>query len=163
MKRKVLRAALAACLLCLALAGCSARAATPESTLMARPSPSQSEAGIDVDLTQLGANMVYAQVSNMMQSPDNYLGKTIRMSGPYYSYYFDQTKNVYHYVIIEDAAACCAQGLEFIWNGEHLFPEDYPPDDARVEMTGVYNKYEELGITYYYLAVDDVIVLEEAA
>ena len=36
---------------------------------------------VDVDLTTLSSTMVYAEVFNMMMSPDDYIGKTIRMTG----------------------------------------------------------------------------------
>ncbi|MDR0221261.1 MAG: hypothetical protein LBI54_07660 [Lachnospiraceae bacterium] len=113
---------------------------------------------VDVDLTEMSSTMVYAEVYNITNNPANYIGKTIRMSGPYQSSYYDETGLYYHYVVVEDAAACCAQGLEFIWNGEHAFPEDYPQLQAKIEVTGVFGSYDELGITYYYLAVDDIVV-----
>ena len=111
---------------------------------------------VDVDLTVLSSTMIYAEVYNMMTKPDDYMGKTIKMSGPYYASYYDQTDQYYHYVIIEDATACCQQGLEFVWNGDHAYPDDYPKDQARIEVVGVFGRYDELGQTYYYLDVDDV-------
>jgi hypothetical protein len=114
---------------------------------------------VDVDLTEMSSTMVYAEVYNITNNPDKYMGKTIRMSGPYQASYYDETGLYYHYVIVEDAAACCAQGLEFIWNGEHTFPDDYPLAQAKIEVTGVFGSYEELGITYYYLAVDNIVLL----
>ena len=44
--------------------------------------PSHPSAGkVDVDLTVLSSTMVYAEVFNMMLSPDDYIGKTIRITG----------------------------------------------------------------------------------
>jgi len=116
--------------------------------------------GIDVDLTALGSIMVYAEVYNMMTNPDDYMGKTIKMSGPYYASYYDMTDSYYHYVIIEDATACCKQGLEFVWSGDRSYPEDYPEESTQIEVTGVFGSYDELDITYYYLAVDDISILK---
>ena len=115
---------------------------------------------IDIDLTELSATMVYAEVNSIMTNPDDYIGKTIKMKGPYYTSFFDETNLYYHYVIIEDATACCAQGLEFIWNGEHAYPDDYPNEESRIEVAGVFGSYDELGKTYYYLAVDDVFIAD---
>lgn len=111
-----------------------------------------------IDLTALSSTMVYAEVNNMMTNPDNYMGKTIKMCGSYYTSYFDETDMYYHYVIIEDATACCAQGLEFIWNGDHVYPADYPDEQTQIEISGVFGSYDELGITYYYLAVDEILI-----
>ena len=66
----------------------------------------------------------------------------------------------YHFVAVEDAAACCLQALEFIWEGEHAYPDDYPDEKAVIEVAGVFGQYDELGRTYYYLAVDEIKVVE---
>lgn len=115
--------------------------------------------GIDVDLTKMSSIMVYSEVYNMMVEPETYIGKTIKIQGPYYASYWDQTDNYYHYVIIEDATACCTQGLEFIWdNNEHQFPDEYPEDYTEVEISGTFNKYEEEGQEFYYIAASDIVI-----
>lgn len=129
--------------------------AQPEDTT---PSAAQAYDGI-VDLTQLSSTMVYAEVYNMMMTPEAYIGKTIKMNGLYYASNNPELEIYYHFVIIEDATACCAQGLEFILNGEHTYPDDYPEDETPVEVTGVWGSYEEDGNTYYYIAADDIAVL----
>ena len=114
--------------------------------------------GIDVDLTALSSTMAFAEVSNILTKPAAYLGKTIKMSGVYESEYWDVTGKDYHYVIITDATSCCPQGLEFIRDGEHSYPDDYPAKQAHIEVVGVYDSYDEQGQTYYYLAVSDVVL-----
>lgn len=116
---------------------------------------------IDIDLTALNSIMVYVEVYNIMKSPEDYMGQTIKMSGPYYTSFYNETDSYYHYVIIEDASACCQSGLEFIWKGEHSYPEDYPADQTNIEVVGVFESYEELGKTYYYLSVDDITILKQ--
>ncbi len=115
----------------------------------------------DVDLTTLSSTMVYGEVYNMMNRPEDYMGKTIKARGPYYSSLFVQTGLYYHFILIEDAAACCQQGLEFIWEGRD-YPDGFPANNTQIEVTGVFGEYEELGETYYYLDVDDVTVLNSA-
>ncbi|MDR0293228.1 MAG: hypothetical protein LBH95_03645 [Oscillospiraceae bacterium] len=149
-------------LLCLALGcvtGCSGNG-TPQGGGRESPGINGGAQGraVDVDLTVLSSVMVYAEVYNIMTRPEDYMGKTIKMSGLYYASYYDKTGLYYHYVVIEDATACCQQGMEFIWNGRHSYPEDYPADETIVEMSGVFGRYEELGQTYYYLAVDEIAV-----
>lgn len=143
--KKLLLIVLALALICGAGAGCSDKAA-----------PVAAASAIDLDLTAMSSTMVYAEVYNMMSNPDDYMGKVIKMSGPYYASYYDETGLYYHYVIIEDATACCQQGLEFVWNGEHSYPADYPDEKTPIEVTGVFGKYDELGKDYYYLAVDEI-------
>ena len=100
--------------------------------------------GIDVDLTQMSATMVYGQVSGMMYTPEEYVGKTIRMRGPSYSSYYDETDTTYYSILIADATACCAQGLEYELSDVTAYPED----ETEVTVTGVFELYDELGVTY---------------
>lgn len=119
----------------------------------------KAEGDADVDLTILSSTMVFGEVFNMVTNPEEYLGKSIKIRGEYYSYYDSETDNTYFFVIIADALGCCQQGLEFTLNDDHTFPEDYPEDGKEVEFIGVFDKYEELGNTYYYLLVDEIIIL----
>jgi len=123
-------------LLCLALvAGNAALAQTP----------------VDLDLSVLSGTVVYSQVYDMIMEPEQYLGRVVRVKGSL-SYFQDpDTLKEYFAVVIADATACCAQGIEFVWNG-HRYPEDYPPPDTEVTVTGVFNTYEENGLTYLQLA-----------
>ena len=110
---------------------------------------------IDVDLTVLSSTMVYAEVNNIMTNPDDYMGKTIKVQGYYNASYYDVTDNYYHYVIIQDAVDCCAQGIEFILTGgDFKYPDDFPEILDFIEITGVFDNYDELDKTYYYLNVD---------
>lgn len=111
-----------------------------------------------VDLTSLGSIMVYSEVYNIMMHPEDYLNKTIKINGSYFTQYSSETQQNYYFVLNEDAEACCQQGLEFIWNGEHTYPDDYPAEGDQIEVSGVFQSYEELGKTYYYIAVDEMIM-----
>lgn len=116
-----------------------------------------SSADVDVDLTVLSSTMVYAEVYNMMSNPEEYVGKTIKIKGQYYSEYLDDTQKYYHYVIISDATACCQSGIEFIWDdNSHVYPDEYPENETEIEISGVFNSYEELGQKYYYLSIENI-------
>lgn len=104
--------------------------------------------GVDVDLTQLSSTMVYSEVYNMFVSPDDYIGKTIKMKGAFSIFRDEETDKVYYTCIIADATACCSQGLEFVWKGEHDYPEDYPELESEITVTGVFQTYEEDGSLY---------------
>jgi hypothetical protein len=114
---------------------------------------------VDVDLTTLNSTMVYAVVSDMMGSPENYIEKTVKASGLFNASFYDATERYYYYVMIADAAACCAQGLEFVWKGDHSYPKDYPANQAKIEVIGKFKQYTEADVTYSYLDIDDIKVL----
>lgn len=170
--KKGLLILVAVCMSALLLPACAggegeAPAATPAPTAAESPKPLEIEAvpeaddpggdtGVDVDLTKLSSTMVYGEVFNMMSEPESYAGKTIKARGQYYANYYEPTSQYYHFVIIQDAAACCAQGLEFVWLGEHAYPEDYPKDNTLIEIAGVWESYEEDGQTYYHIKTESV-------
>ena len=62
--------------------------------------------GVDVDLTLMGSDLVYATVYQMMSKPEEYEGKTIRIEGKYYASYYPITDKYYNYCLIADALAC---------------------------------------------------------
>ncbi len=106
------------------------------------------EDGIDVDLTALSSTMVYSEVYNMMTAPEAYVGKTVKMKGAF-SVFHDETADANYYAcIIQDATACCAQGIEFELTGEYSYPDDYPEEGNEVCVVGVFDTYQEGEFTY---------------
>lgn len=103
--------------------------------------------GVDVDLTQLSATMVYTEVYGMMVSPEDYVGKRIRMEGNYASYHDEATGKDYSACIIQDATQCCAQGIEFELKGK----QSYPKDGDEICVTGIFRTYKEGEATYCVL------------
>ncbi|HCY06464.1 MAG TPA: hypothetical protein DHS57_04120, partial [Erysipelotrichaceae bacterium] len=74
--------------------------------------------------------MVYGIIYDMITNSDKYIGKTFRIEGLYYANYHKSTDKYYHYCIVEDALACCAQVLEFIWDdGPNIYPDEYPENN----------------------------------
>lgn len=119
------------------------------------PVVSTNSTGFDIDLTKLSSTMVFSEVYNMMISPEEYVGKTIKAEGIFQVFQDSNNKNFYA-LVIADATACCQQGLELIWDGNPAYPDDYPEEDSEIEITGVYKSYVEEGNTYYYVLVNDV-------
>lgn len=99
--------------------------------------------GIDVDLTALSSTLVYSEVFNMVSAPENYIGKTIKMDGAFRSFHDDSTGNDYFSCIIQDATACCAQGLEFVLTDDYSYPQDYPEEGGFITVIGVFDTYME--------------------
>lgn len=123
--------------------------------------PPQKSGKIDVDLTKMNANMIYSYIFEMVVDPDSYTGKTIKVNGFFYSVVDDDTGERYFAVIIPDALACCKQGMEFKWLGEHTYPDDYPLEDQEITITGTYRTdIMEGDISYSYLEVSELSILK---
>ena len=127
---------------------------TPE-----EPEQTQTSAdGVDVDLTVLSSTMVYSEVYNMLYNdPAHYLGKTVKARGTFSIYQLVtdgvlQPDPVAYACIIADATACCAEGMEFVPEGDLTYPEDYPELGAEITVIGEFQSYEENGVTWYHLA-----------
>ncbi|WP_405342258.1 hypothetical protein [Ruminococcus sp.] len=111
--------------------------------------------GVDVDLTKMSSTMVYSEVLNMQQKPDEYTDKIVRMKGPFNVTELDG--NRYYACVIKDAAACCSTGIEFVWAGEHSYPEDYPKVNEEITVTGTFNVYTEGKSKYLQLKDAEVV------
>ena len=124
----------------------------PDQTQDPIPSESSKSAdGIDLDLTEMSATMVYSEVLGMVYEPDSYRGKVVKMSGDFSYYQDEQTGKYYFACIVKDATECCAQGIEYSLKGEYSFPEDYPELGDPVTVVGTFDTYEEGGYVYMYL------------
>ena len=126
---------------------------TPE-----EPEQTQTSAdGVDVDLTVLSSTMVYSEVYNMLYNdPAHYLGKTVKARGGFSIYQLVtdgvlQPDPVAYACIIADATVCCAEGMEFVPEGDLTYPEDYPELGAEITVIGEFQSYEENGMTWYHL------------
>lgn len=107
------------------------------------PPVSKEDAEIDVDLTELSTTMVYSEIYNMMLSPESYEGKTVRMKGKYICYEDPQSGKEYFACIVTDAAACCAQGFEFVPAEGSEYPNDYLDPNCQIVITGIFEIYQE--------------------
>lgn len=104
--------------------------------------------GVDVDLTALSSTMVYSEVYHMLVSPEDYIGKTVKMAGSF-AFYHDETSNKdYFACVIADATACCSQGIEFILTDDYTYPDDYPEEGGEICVVGVFDTYQEGDYTY---------------
>ena len=119
--------------------------------------PQASSNGVDVDLTVLSSTMVYSEVYNMLYNdPAHYLGKTVKARGTFSIYQLVtdgvlQPDPVAYACIIADAAACCAEGMEFVLKDNLAYPDDYPEPGAEITVIGEFQSYEENGMTRYHL------------
>ena len=105
---------------------------------------------VDVDLTRMSSTMVYAEVLNMLQNPDEYVGKTVRMAGQFFVTETDARN--YYQCVVADATACCSNGIEFVRKGDPAYPDDYPPQDTEIVVVGRFETYTEGISTYIQIA-----------
>ena len=101
--------------------------------------------------------MVYSEVYNMMYTPGDYIGKTIKMTGQFVYYENPDTQAQYFTCIIGDVMACCSQGLEFVLTGKHTYPDDYPELGSEITVSGTFELYEEGEIQYCRLVDAEMI------
>lgn len=127
----------------------------PEPEESSEPVVLSTTEGIDVDLTILSSTMVYSQVYDMVSRPENYEGKIVRMQGYVGSYEDTITGNKYYGCIIQDATACCSQGIEFVLKEGY----EYPANDEDVTVTGEFGTYEEDG--FIYCTLKDAVLEED--
>ena len=107
--------------------------------------PAETEASgkeVDIDLTKLDANMLYAQISDMVNNSGSYEGKMVRVGGQF-AYYQDDIGREYFAALVSDATACCSQGIEFVLGGNYSYPDDYPAIDTEITVVGKFNYYTE--------------------
>ena len=127
---------------------------TPE-----EPEQTQTSAdGVDVDLTILSSTMVYSEVYNMLYFyPEDYYGKNVKMTGQFNVYQWVDESGIVadmpvaYACIISDATACCAEGVEFVLEGDYTYPDDYPELGTEITVIGEFQSYEENGMTWYHL------------
>ena len=134
-----------------------APASEPQPSPAITEPPQASADGAEVDLTALSSTMVYAEVYNMLYNdPESYLGKTVRARGEFsiYQLVVDgvlQPAPTAYACIIADATACCAEGMEFVSEGDLTYPDDYPELGAEITVVGEFQAYEENGMTGHHL------------
>lgn len=106
-----------------------------------------SEENVDIDFSKMDKNMIYSIVYNIVFEPDQYIGKKMRIRGESYSVFHEPLNATIHTVIVKDATACCVQGLSYI------LPKgtEYPEDGLDVEVTGIFETFENDGIEYTHL------------
>lgn len=106
-----------------------------------------------VDLTALSSTMVYAEVFAMMSSPEDYVGKTVKMQGIFskgqlYAAGSLNDGGTVFACVIQDATACCAQGIPFELAGDHAYPQDYPELGDTITVVGTFEIHQQEGMQF---------------
>ena len=126
----------------------------PLETLPLETAPSKDTAeSTFVDLTALSSTMVYAEVFAMMSSPEDYVGKTVKMQGIFskgqlYAAGSLNDGGTVFACIVQDATACCAQGIPFELAGDRTYPQDYPELGDTITVVGTFEIHEQEGMEF---------------
>ena len=89
--------------------------------------------------------MVYAQVNQMVMSPKKYIGKHIKMKGIFSSYYDEELERRFYGCVIQDALACCSQGLAFELAKPRKYPDEYPSECDAIVVEGDFDYEKDEG------------------
>ena len=111
----------------------------------------------DFDLTKMSATMIYSTIFDMLIMPEEYVEKVIKVKGWFETYTNPESGELFYAVVVPDATACCQQGLEFIWPGDHHSPADFPDPGQDVTVTGRYKLVDKDGFAYNYLEATEVV------
>lgn len=128
--------------------------AKPLQTLPLETAPSKDTGeSTFVDLTALSSTMVYAEVFAMMSSPEDYVGKTVKMQGIFskgqlYAAGSLNDGGTVFACVIQDATACCAQGIPFELAGDHTYPQDYPELGDTITVVGTFEIHQQEGMQF---------------
>lgn len=137
-------------LLILILTGCWQRQPADMQNVLSSSAPNSAEKArpYDLDLLSCSPREVYSAVFRMMNQPEEFIGKRIRMVGVLACYpYPDHT--VYG-CIIADATACCKDGMEFVLAEDR--PENYPSPGSEIVVSGYYETYPAGDFTFCRLS-----------
>ena len=115
----------------------------------AAPAVKRDPGAVDVDLTQLSSTMVYSEVYAMMVEPEQYVGKTVKMRGLFATQEYNGER--LYACVVQDATACCAQGLEFETAEKLTYPDDYPEPGSEITVVGTFDSYQEEVDGNYYI------------
>ncbi len=107
----------------------------------------------DLDISILSEKKEYEAMVDILNSPGEYVGKVIKMSGQYYLYYDEETEDTYPNCVLYDECGCAA-GVEF-----QLKAGEYPKTGTNITIQGKYGLYKEGDDQYYALL--DAVILEE--
>lgn len=94
-----------------------------------------------IDLSSLDSLMAYGALYEIVSSPTDHIGQEITLRGAYYAEYYSGPADYYHHVVVSDEQACCSLGIELVWEGEHLYPDDYPAYESTITVTGTFGYY----------------------
>lgn len=115
----------------------------------------KNDSGFHFDLTDMGADMIFATVYMIVTDSDAAAGKSIRVNGLLYTYPSADGNGESQYCIIKDALQCCAQGLEIAFKNK---PEQIPEDGTEVLVEGILEPYQIEGVPMKLCRIKEAVL-----
>ena len=149
--------------LCILLFSCSKKTQTQITQVPVESetvTPAVATAKIDYDLSNYNFTMISSFFFQMLIEPETYENKTFKIKGKFQSFENEEDPAALPYfsVIMNDATMCCQEGIDFIWEGNHNWPADYPQQDQVITIVGKYIVTETDGFTYNYILASDILL-----
>ena len=117
-------------------------------------------AKVDYDLSNYNFNMISSFFFQMLVESEKYENKTFKIKGKFQSFENEENPDALPYfsVIMNDVTMCCQEGIDFVWEGNHNWPADYPDQDQEITIIGKYIVTETDGFTYNYILASDILL-----
>ena len=149
--------------LCILLFSCTKKTQTADLQTPFENAPSASAVAttkVDYDLSNYNFTMISSFFFQMLIEPETYENKTFKIKGKFQSFENEEDPAALPYfsVIMNDATMCCQEGIDFIWEGNHKWPADYPQQDQVITIVGKYIVTETDGFTYNYILASDILL-----
>lgn len=93
----------------------------------------------------MNPTFTYAQVFHMLNEPKKYEGKHVRIRGLLYVRTFmeeDEERQACS-CIIQDATACCSQGIAFEPLDANFDDDNFPQRGEEIIVSGIFHTYKE--------------------
>lgn len=138
------------------LTGCSA-VPTSEAESVVMLKPVMETAAYDMEIRE---KLFVAQTNDVYINPDEYIGKSIKLEGMFFSSYYEPSDSLLC-TVMRYGPGCC--GTDGVVGVEVTFDQDtiqMPEDNDWVEIVGTLEWYEELGFEYLRLNLASMKVLE---
>lgn len=109
---------------------------------------------VDIDFSSMNKTMTTAQMSSIYNAPQDYVGKTVRLTATYQKFHSDETGKDYNIAFGYDDTGCCAAwNIEFYGDKVPENIEDY----STVSMVGKLAQYDEGGQKYMFVDVEHFV------
>ena len=157
-----MRKALVTMLCAFLLAGCGSKE-HKNKTAVYTPKPAEEteqedmpeeKTAYDLDLADMSSTVIFAEISNMMNDPQEYEGMYIRIKG--FLKLDDSEGEMLFNCVVPDATQCCLNGIRFYRKGEYKYPDDYPEEGAEITVEGTFSFIEEPYLTV--LCLNDAVM-----
>lgn len=114
------------------------------------------ELKVDLDVTGFSITIVYALLENMVQNPDDYIGKTVKITGNM-STWKDSAGDDVYCLTIWDQTQCCSAEIRIKFDYEKVDKSSIPSPGEDYTVIGIFDS-EFDGETYYSYLWNCVIV-----